>query len=78
MNADGSNPTNLTNHPAFDGAPAWSPNGQRIAYHSNRDGNFEIYVMNADGSDETRLTDHPNPDFGPRWGHGRPVRNGRP
>ena len=30
----------------------------RIAFHSNRDGNWNIYVMNADGSDETRLTDN--------------------
>ena len=32
-------------------------NNPRIAFHSNRDGNWNIFVMNADGSDQTRLTD---------------------
>lgn len=39
-----------------DGTPAWSPDGQKIAFSSNRDGYGEIYVMNADGSGPTRLT----------------------
>jgi len=29
-----------------------------IAFHSNRDGNFEIYVMNADGSEQKRITNN--------------------
>ena len=49
MAADGSHPINLTNHPALDGFAVWSPDGTRIAFTSNRDGNTEIYVMNADG-----------------------------
>lgn len=46
---------NLTNHPAWDALPAWSPDG-RIAFASNRDGRLELYVMNGDGSSPTRLT----------------------
>jgi Tol biopolymer transport system component len=42
------------------------PNGQ-IAFSSNRDGNFEIYVMNADGSGQTRLTDNTEDDNSPSW-----------
>jgi len=43
------------------------PNGQ-IAFSSNRDGNYEIYVMNADGSDQTRLTDNDDAlDREPSW-----------
>ncbi len=46
----------LTNHPATDGTPSWSPDGSRIAFTSNRDGKSEIYLMNPDGSGVTRLT----------------------
>jgi len=55
MDADGKNLHNITNNPAEDRFPAWSPDGQRIAFASNRDGNgvstkeYEIYVMDADG-----------------------------
>ena len=67
MNADGSGQTNLTRHPADDGAPAFSPDGRTIAYESARDDScppilavecdeYEIYVMKADGSGQTRLT----------------------
>jgi dipeptidyl aminopeptidase/acylaminoacyl peptidase len=48
--------TRLTNNPATDSEPTWSPNGTQIAFVSDRDGNFEIYKMNADGTGQTRLT----------------------
>lgn len=47
--------TNLSNHPAIDMWPAWSPDG-RIAFVSDRDGGLELYVMNGDGSNVVRLT----------------------
>lgn len=55
MNSDGSGLTNLTNHPAADSAPVWSPDGAEIAFTSNREGDRELYLMNADGSDVRRL-----------------------
>ena len=67
MNADGTNQTRLTNHPAEDTLPSWSPDGARLAFVSLRDGNREIYVMNADGSNLARLTDNPDHDGGPAW-----------
>ena len=59
MNIDGSGITRLTDNPAGDFHPAWSPDGTRIAFVSGSDGNQEIYVMGADGSDVTRLTNDP-------------------
>ena len=42
------------------------PSG-RIAFASDRDGDYEIYVMNADGSGVTRLTDNSADDWSPSW-----------
>ena len=38
-----------------------------IAFHSNRDGNYEIYVMNGDGNGLTNLTENLADDGGPVW-----------
>jgi hypothetical protein len=67
MDADGSNQTRLTDSPAEDSGPAWSPDGARIAFVTDRDGNNEIYVMNADGSSQIRLTDTAESDASPDW-----------
>ncbi len=68
MNSNGTDLINITDHPtASDAAPNWSPDGGRIAFFSDRDGNNEIYSMNADGSDVTRLTDNAASDFLPTY-----------
>ncbi len=67
MNADGSNQTRLTNNVFQDSLPSWSPDGTKIAFNTNRDNDFEIYVMNADGSNQTRLTNSPAEDAHPMW-----------
>lgn len=58
VDADGTGDVNLTNTPGvFDAFSAWSPDGTRIVFSTNRDVNFEIYTMSAvDGSGLQRLT----------------------
>ena len=56
MNPDGSSPVNLTNNAANDSQAAWSPDGLKIAFTSNRNGTNDIWVMNANGSNPVRLT----------------------
>lgn len=67
MNADGSEVVRLTDDPASDGGPDWSPDGELIAFHSDRNGGSDIYVMNADGSNVVRLTDDPGEAYSPAW-----------
>ncbi len=73
MQRDGSTPVNLTNDSAFDGYPAWSPDGSRIVFASNRSGkttgNFHIYIMNADGSGVVRILENDAmvEDARPQW-----------
>jgi dipeptidyl aminopeptidase/acylaminoacyl peptidase len=57
--ADGSNLTRLTDHPAADVAPAWTPDN-RLLFRSLRDGQWAIYAMNMDGSNQSRLVTTPS------------------
>jgi Tol biopolymer transport system component len=72
VNADGSGLAKLTNNPAIDLSPSWSPDGRKIAFMRNganvtNSGTAEnIYVMNADGTGQKRLTDT-NVDSDPAW-----------
>lgn len=67
MNPDGSGQINLTNDPAADRDPSWSPDGQRIAFVSNRTGGGDIYVVNRDGSGLARLTMTDGSEYRPNW-----------
>ena len=54
--------TNLTQNAGDDWTPVWAPDGQRIAFASNRDGNTEVYVMANDGTNPTNLTQNADTD----------------
>ena len=58
---------NNSNNNHCEHSPVWSPDGRRIAYVSDRDVDWEIYLMNADGSDRRRLTRSPGIDRAPAW-----------
>src|ERR1051325_8573346 len=78
MNPDGSSPTRLTDDksrteklpsfvPVYDSGPRWSPDGTKIAFISNRDYLFALYVMNADGSNAQLVTDKVIDAAEPAW-----------
>ncbi len=57
----------LTRDQGQDDFPAWSPDGRRIAFSSNRSGNYEIYVLGVDGGNPIRLTRNAADDADPKW-----------
>ncbi len=75
MDADGTNVKQLTSNTAVDGLSDWSPDGSKIAFCSNRDGDLEIYregdleiyVMDADGTNIKKLTSNSAYDGSPDW-----------
>lgn len=52
---------------AAEAAPAWSPDGQKLAFASDRDGDRDIYVVDANGSNLTNLTNDNDRDGEPDW-----------
>jgi Tol biopolymer transport system component len=67
MNADGSEPTRLTDNPATDNVPSISPDGTKVAFTSDRAGTQDIWVMGIDGSNPTQLTSDAGIELQPAW-----------
>jgi DNA-binding winged helix-turn-helix (wHTH) protein len=61
------NLTRLTYGAGLQTDVSWSPDGRRIAYAWNRDGNFDIWVQSIDGGDPMRVTSSPADETQPAW-----------
>jgi len=59
--------TPLTTDPGYEGEPTFSPDGQTIAYVSDRDGNFEVYLQQISGGPALNLTRNPAADVQPAF-----------
>lgn len=59
--------TQITKNNFSDRFPMFSPDGEWIAFHSDRDGNIELYVMRTDGSEVKRITVNPAIDATASW-----------
>jgi len=59
--------TQLTTDPADDIMPSLHPSGKKIAFSSNRAGNWDIYVMSTEGGQPMKVTDEPEPELHPSW-----------
>ncbi len=60
-------PSRLTNNPADDRDPAWSPDGRTLAFVSNREGNWDLYIMDIISKEIRRITFSPGYEGSPTW-----------
>jgi len=67
IRADGGDLRQLTNDPARDRTPYWSPDGSRLLFASNRSGKYEAWTIRPDGSGLTQITHLPEPVAYPFW-----------
>src|SRR5579862_8705919 len=65
--ADGGRAIPVTDNIEMDDYPVWSPDGQYIAFSSNRTGNNDIFIVPADGGQTKRLTYHSGSDIPSDW-----------
>lgn len=68
VDADGSNPRNLTRSGfGRNWQPEWLPDGSGIVFASDRDGDFDLYVIDLETGDIRRLTNEPGDELAPSW-----------
>lgn len=67
MNWDGTGQVRLTNDPAVDSQPRWSPDATRLVFVSSRTGNLELFLMDPDGSDVVQITQNAAADNWPEF-----------
>jgi TolB protein len=67
MSGSGTGAVQLTQNTAWDSFPSWSPESLKVAFTSDRDGSYELYLYDLTTRTETRLTDNPASDAFPAW-----------
>ena len=67
MDANGRNLQNVSQHPAWDYWPTWSPDGRQIAFVSERDGDQELFIQTIGTRSATQLTFNTESDRLPSW-----------
>lgn len=67
INEDGSGLQNLTQGRGNNEDPCWSPDGRYLAFSSNRDGGYHIYMMTAGGRNQRRITFQDGQQSSPNW-----------
>lgn len=63
----GENAMRVTDRDMNAGWPTWSPDGRRIAFHSDLNGEWDIWIIDLESSKLTNLTNHPSDDRYPAW-----------
>ena len=67
MQADGTEVRRLTDHPAYEGAPRFAPNGRSIVFEGERDGRAEIYLVDLESLEVERVTESSTRKLGPSY-----------
>jgi dipeptidyl aminopeptidase/acylaminoacyl peptidase len=67
MNADGTGQTRLTSDSGRDVSPAWSPDGNKIIFMSNRTGNWQIFTIDPSGNNLTQVVSTGSNDTNPKF-----------
>jgi TolB protein len=67
ISPSGSTPRQLTSGPGDNQGATWSPDGRHLAFQSNRNGRWQVFVMSVDGSMTTRITQGTTEATSPSW-----------
>ena len=67
LGADGGEAASITPLGTAEGQPAFSPDGKKLVFLSDRGGPYDLWTMNVDGTDPRQLTHSPGIEFEPAW-----------
>ena len=67
VDRDGGDARRLTNHEGTESFPHFSPDGKKVAFSAQYDGNTDVFVVDTEGGEPKRLTWHPNGDIVQGW-----------